>query len=125
MRKWFWVLDATVVMSFVIIGRDSHGFVTDWSETMRVAAPFLIALAIGIIVMRAWLKPLQIVTGLGIAAITVVLGLMIRHFVFDAGIAQTFMILTTGWMFAWMVGWRLVAGLIIKFAANRRTASAI
>ena len=125
MKKWFWVLDATVVLSFVIIGRDSHGFVTDWSETIRVAAPFLTALLMGIIVMRAWLKPLAIMTGAGIAATTVVLGLMMRHFVLDAGIAQTFMLLTAGWMFAWMVGWRLVARVIVKVAAARNTASVV
>jgi len=111
-------------MSFVVIGRDSHGLEAGWSVTLRVAAPFLIALAIGIVGTRAWLKPLDVVTGLGLAATTVVLGLVFRRFIFDAGTATTFVILTAGWMTAWMVGWRLVANLIARLFANGKAVSA-
>lgn len=124
MKRFFWVLDATVVVSFVIIGRDTHALEAGWSETLRVSAPFLIALAIGIIGMRAWLKPLDGRTGLGLAATTVILGLVFRRFMFEDGIATTFMILTAGWMTAWMVGWRLVSKLISKLLANGKTVSA-
>jgi len=124
MKRFFWILDAIVVMSFVVIGRDSHGLEAGWSVTVRVAAPFLIALAIGIVSTRAWLKPLDATTGLGLAATTVVLGLLFRRFIFGAGIATTFMVLTAGWMTVWMVGWRLVVNLIARLLANRKTVSA-
>ncbi|MFV2000510.1 MAG: DUF3054 domain-containing protein [Acidimicrobiia bacterium] len=124
MRKFFWILDATVVMSFVVIGRDSHGLEAGWSVTLRVAAPFLIALAIGIIGTRAWLKPLDAVTGLGLAATTVFLGLLFRRFMFDAGIATIFIVLTAGWMTVWMVGWRLIVNLLVRLFANGKTVSA-
>ena len=52
MRRWFWVIDAFVVVSFVLIGRDSHGFNSDVGDIVKVAAPFLIALALGCISRR-------------------------------------------------------------------------
>jgi hypothetical protein len=83
-----------------------------------VAAPFLIALAVGIVLTRAWTNPTSWLVGLGIAAVTVVLGLVLRRFIFDDGTATTFMWLTAGWMTAWMVGWRLVANLGTRLVHN-------
>jgi hypothetical protein len=83
-----------------------------------VAAPFLIALAVGIVSTRAWTNPASWLVGLGIAAVTVVLGLVLRRFIFDDGTATTFMWLTAGWMTAWMVGWRLVANLGTRLVHN-------
>jgi len=120
MKRWFWVLDVATVLSFVIIGRDTHGFVTDWAATMRVAAPFLIALGIGVLVTRAWRSPTSILTGLGIAVTTVVVGLVLRKYVFDAGTARAFVILTSAWMIAWMVGWRLITKLVVRVLNDRR-----
>ena len=123
MKRLFWILDAAVVVSFVVIGRDAHGLDAGWSATLHVAAPFLIALTIGIIGTRAWCKPLNAVTGLGLAATTVVLGLVFRRFIFEDGIASTFILLTAGWMTVWMVGWRLVVNLITRLFANGKTVS--
>lgn len=125
MKRWFWVLDVATVMSFVIIGRDTHGFITDWGATLRVAAPFLIALGVGVVITRAWTRPTGILTGLGLAVTTVVLGLALRRYVFDAGTARTFVILTAGWMTAWMVGWRLIAKLIVRVTSDRRGSVAV
>ena len=119
MKRWFWVLDVATVLSFVIIGRDTHGFVTDWGATARVAAPFLIALGIGVLITRAWKKPTDLLTGLGLAITTVLVGLLLRRYVFDAGTARTFVILTSAWMLAWMVGWRLIAKLVTRFLTSR------
>lgn len=120
MKRWFWGFDVATVLAFVIIGRDTHGFVTDWAETLRVAAPFLLALSIGIGVTRAWERPIGILTGVGISVITVVVGLGFRKYVFDAGTATTFVILTSAWMIVWMVGWRLVANLVARIMDARR-----
>ena len=123
MKRWFWVLDALTVVSFVVIGRDNHGFATDWAETARVALPFLIALAVGIVATRAWLNPTSLLVGLGISTVTVVLGLLLRRFIFDGGTASTFVWLTAGWMIAWMVGWRVVAHGIERFVHHRGASS--
>lgn len=109
MRRWFWVLDVAVVVSFVAVGRDSHGFVTDWEETLRVAAPFLIALGLGIIVLRAWRNPTALLTGLGLSVFTLVVGMVLRRFAWDDGTATTFVVVTGAWLIGWMVAWRLAA----------------
>jgi len=109
MRRWFWLLDLTVVLSFVVIGRDAHGFAGDWGATLEVALPFLLALSVGIGTAMVLMDPASWLGGLVIAVVTVVLGLALRKFVFDDGTATTFVLLTAGWMVAWMVGWRLVA----------------
>ncbi len=119
MKKWFWVLDALVVLSFVVVGRDSHGFVTEWGETVRVAAPFLIALAIGIVVTRAWRRPLHLLTGLGVGVITLVLGMLLRRFVWDDGTATTFIVVTSGWIIGLMVAWRAAALAIANLRSRR------
>ena len=122
MRRWFWVLDLMVVMSFVVIGRDAHGFAGEWGATMEVALPFLLALSVGIGIAMLLMDPTSWLGGLVIAAVTVVLGLALRKLVFDDGTAATFVLLTAGWMFAWMVGWRLVAMLGTRLV-DRRGAS--
>jgi len=124
MKRWFWVLDVTVVVSFVVIGRDTHGTGTDWVETLSVALPFLLALGIGLFVASVWLDPLNWLVGLGLAAVTFIGGLALRKYVFGDGTATTFVILTAGWMTAWMVGWRLVASLVTRIMAKRGASSA-
>lgn len=122
MKKWFWVLDLLVVVSFVVIGRDAHGFTNDWGATLQVALPFLLALSVGTGVAMAWMDPTSWLGGLVIAGITVVGGLALRKYVFHDGTAITFVWLTAGWMTAWMVGWRLAAALIAGIV-HRRGAS--
>lgn len=118
MKRWFWVLDTLVVVSFVVIGRDTHGFTSDWGATLEVALPFLLALSIGFGITMAWMDPTSWLGGLIIAAVTVVGGLALRRYVFDDGTATTFVILTAGWMTGWMVGWRLVLPLVGRIAGR-------
>ncbi len=123
MKRWFWLIDLLVVMSFVVIGRDSHGFANDWAETARVALPFILALSMGIGTVMAWTDPVRWMAGLGIAAMTVVGGLLLRRYLFDGGTATTFVLLTTGWMILWMVGWRLAYMLISRVRSRAETAT--
>lgn len=123
MRKWFWVFDAAVVLSFVVIGRDTHGFISEVSDILRVAAPFLLALGFGVVVFRAWTRPTSWVTGLFLASTTLVVGMFLRSVVFDAGTARTFVIVTGAWFVGLMVGWRLVAALITRLRRNRPMAA--
>lgn len=109
MKQWFWVLDVAIVISFAVIGRDSHGFSSDWGEVVRISAPFLIALALGIGVMRAWRSPSNPLVGLVLGIITLVGGMLIRGLVFDDGTASTFVWVAAGWIIGLMVAWRLIA----------------
>jgi hypothetical protein len=124
MKRWFWALDLSVVVSFVLIGRDTHGFSIDWGATFEVALPFLLALSVGIGIVMASMDPTSWLAGLVIAAVTVVGGLALRKYVFDGGTATTFVVLTASWMTAWMVGWRLVAGLVARISRARGASNA-
>lgn len=108
MKRWFWVIDAIVVILFAIIGREDHGFASDIGDYLRVSAPFLIGLGITIVLVRAWRDPVYWLTGLFLALGTVAFGMLLRALVWDNGTARTFVFVTTGFMVAAMVGWRLV-----------------
>ena len=74
-----------------------------------VAAPFLIALAVGWLALRIWQRPLALVPAVGLWVVTVALGLVLRRFVFDRGTAASFVIVATLVLGALLLGWRLVA----------------
>ena len=103
-------LDVVAVLVFVIIGRRNHhegGNVA--VGALRVAAPFLIALAAGWIATRAWRAPTLLRTGAQLWACTVVLGLLLRRLVFDRGTAVAFIIVTAITLAVLLIGWRAVA----------------
>lgn len=125
MKRWFWLADVLVVVSFVVIGRDTHGFTSDWGATLEVALPFLLALSVGSGIAMTWMDPTGWPAGFAIAAVTVVGGLALRRFVFDAGTATTFVVLTAGWMTAWMVGWRLVVPFSARIARSRGASNTV
>ena len=125
MRRWFWVLDASVIMSFAFIGSDFHGFTFDFTGILGVAVPFLIALSGGIFVLRAWIKPLSILNGFLLAVISLTGGMLLRHYVWGDGTARTFIIVTGSYFIAFMVGWRLVALGVAWFVSRSRSASTV
>jgi Protein of unknown function (DUF3054) len=120
MRRWFWVLDGLVVVAFVVIGREDHGYASDLADYLRVASPFLLALAVTVGVTRAWRQPTSLVTGLFLALGTVAIGMLLRRFVWDDGTARPFVIVTSLFLIAGMVGWRLVAVGVHRMRTSRR-----
>lgn len=121
MRRWFWILDVVVVLAFVVIGRENHGFTSGIGDYVRVAAPFLIGLAVTTVSLRAWRKPTDLLTGLFLALGTVLIGMITRRIVWDDGTAISFVTVTTGFLIAGMVGWRLVALGIQRIVTVRRS----
>ena len=106
---WAVVTDVAAIVLFVILGRRSHhedG--TFLVGTLKVAAPFLIALGIGWIAARGWTTPSSPTTGIIIWVITVVGGMLLRHFAFSRGTAVPFIIVTSAFTMAFLVGWRLL-----------------
>jgi hypothetical protein len=114
-------LDAAVVVSFAVIGRGRHDEATAQSATLtsetvgptpsdviRVAAPFLIGLAAGWFVARAWRRPFDIATGRIIWVVTVALGMVLRRALFDDGIAFSFVIVASIFTGLLLLGWRVV-----------------
>lgn len=121
--RWFWVLDAAVVVSFVVIGREDHGFTSGVSDYVRVAAPFLLALGLSIITLRAWRSPLRLRTGLFVAIGTIAVGMLARRFVWDDGTAWTFVAVTSAFLVAGMVGWRLIVAGVVRIRTTDGTAA--
>lgn len=111
-------LDAAAVVVFVAVGRRSHDEGGNpVVETLQVAAPFLIALAVGWVVARAWNRPASLRTGLVVWPVTVALGMVLRHWVFDRGTAASFIVVATIATGVLLLGWRAVASAV----ARRRT----
>jgi hypothetical protein len=104
------VADVVAVVVFVALGRRSHdegGNVV--VGTAKVAAPFLLALAVGWGAAQAWRRPRALATGLVVWVVTVALGMVLRRFVFDRGTAASFIVVATVVTGVFLLGWRLVA----------------
>lgn len=124
MHRWFWIPDALVIIAFVVIGREDHGFVSDASDYARVAAPFLVGLAVSGVALRAWRNPLDLSTGLFLALGTVLIGMLARRFIWDDGTARSFVLVASAFIVAGMFGWRLIVAGIRRAMAARRTTTA-
>lgn len=120
MRPALLLIDAGWVVVFVAIGRDTHNEAPGLSGIVETAAPFLIALLVAWAVTRAWRDPVSWVTGVEVAAITVGIGVLLRRFLFGEGIAAAFIIVTTLFFTATMVGWRLVVGRALRPSRSAR-----
>lgn len=105
-------LDSFVVVLFVAIGRRQHEEDSAIRGLVTTAAPFLIALLIAWLVLRAWNRPTELRTGIGIWAIVVTVGMLLRHFVFDDGTATSFIVVATLFLGLFIVGWRAAFGAL-------------
>ncbi|HEX4984146.1 MAG TPA: DUF3054 domain-containing protein [Ilumatobacteraceae bacterium] len=114
-------LDVAVVVLFAAIGRRNHdegprtatlsieNSGSSLDDVTRIAAPFLLGLAVGWLVARAWRRPFDIATGCTIWVVTIALGMVLRRMVFDRGIAFSFVVVATVFTGVLLIGWRLVA----------------
>jgi uncharacterized membrane protein YbjE (DUF340 family) len=102
-------IDIVAILLFVAVGRRSHdeggNAVT---EAVKVAAPFLIGLALGWLAARAWKTPTVPTTGMVIWVVTLAAGMVLRHFVFDRGTALAFIIVAGCFTLWFLVGWRFL-----------------
>jgi uncharacterized membrane protein YbjE (DUF340 family) len=102
-------IDVVAILGFVMLGRRSHhedgSFV---SATLKVAAPFLIALVAGWVVARAWRAPTSFNTGIMIWLVTIVGGMLLRHFAFSKSTATAFIIVASTFTLVFLVGWRML-----------------
>ena len=103
------IIDVVAVVAFVVIGRKNHDEGSALSGIVKVAAPFLIALACGWLAARAWKSPMAVGTGITIWLVTIIGGLVLRKVAFDGGTAVPFIIVASLFNLATLVGWRFVA----------------
>jgi hypothetical protein len=104
-------LDVASVVVFVAVGRRTHDQDPGLAGVFATAAPFLIALAVGWLLARAWYAPMSLRTGLTVWAVTVVGGMLLRNLVFGDGTAASFVVVATLFTGACLLGWRLVSKL--------------
>jgi len=112
-------LDTFAVVLFVSIGRREHERDSAISGLISTAAPFLIALAIAWLALRVWQRPTEVRSGIAIWAVVVLVGMLLRHFLFDDGTAASFVIVATIFLGFFIVGWRAVLAAV----EHRRTTS--
>jgi hypothetical protein len=114
------LLDLAAVVLFVVLGRRNHEEAATLAGTLEVAAPFLLALVAGWACVQAWKRPADLRTGLVVWAVTFGLGMILRNMLFDRGTAGSFVLVAAGFLAVTMLGWRALAGLVLR---RRATAS--
>ncbi|MGK5556598.1 DUF3054 domain-containing protein [Actinomadura kijaniata] len=114
-------LDVCGVLVFVAIGRASHQEAASLTGFATTAWPFLVALATGWLVTRAWRGRAEalVPVGVGVWASTVALGMALRV-ASGQGTATAFIVVTCLFLALVLLGWRAVALLV----ARRRTPAA-
>ncbi|MDW4571613.1 DUF3054 domain-containing protein [Microbacterium sp. M3] len=104
-------IDIAFVIAFAAIGRASHDSDV-WAGLWQTAWPFLAALGAGWIVTLAWRAPsAPLRTGLGVWAVTVAGGMLLRA-TSGQGTALPFIVVATLTLLLALVGWRVVAAIV-------------
>jgi hypothetical protein len=116
-------LDVFSVTLFVAIGRREHERDSAIAGLIGTAAPFILALGIAWLVLRAWNRPTDWRTGVGVWAITVVAGMLLRNLVFGDGTATSFVIVTTAFLALFLIGWRLAFALLERRSTSGAASS--
>jgi MFS-type transporter involved in bile tolerance (Atg22 family) len=111
-------LDVFAVVLFVALGRRSHDESGAFAAVVETAAPFLVGLAAGWLIARAWRRPTSLLTGIVIWPVTIIVGMVVRNLVFDRGTATSFVIVATLFVGAFLVGWRLAVRLVGRRRAH-------
>ena len=116
----FWsaaALDAAVISAFAIIGRRSHGELTDLAGTWHTAWPFLAGGLLGTLAVRGWRAPEAWVTGIGVWAGTLIGGMALRVLTGNT-VAVAFVVVAALTLAVFLLGWR--AGVVLIRRARRR-----
>jgi hypothetical protein len=116
-------LDVFAIVVFVAIGRRTHDEGSVFIEVLKTAAPFLIGLAVGWGLVKAWRRPTKVFTGIAIWPIVLLVGMVVRRIAFDRGTAPSFVIVATLFVGATLVGWRLAYRAIVRRSNLNRTAA--
>ena len=113
------VADAAFIFLFIFIGTRNHDTDTDTAGVFSTAAPFLIALLVGWFALQVWKAPHKVANGVGLWLITIVIGMLLRHFAFDRGTAGAFVVVATIFNAFTLVGWRFIAEQLSERKASR------
>lgn len=106
------VVDVAMLIVFAALGRASHDSGHAVFATLRIAAPFVIAYVIVAAIARLDRDPLSVRRAAMVWFPMVVLGMLIRRFVFDRGTAPAFVIVAFVSTAVLIVGWRALVRVI-------------
>ncbi|GAA1820909.1 DUF3054 domain-containing protein [Agromyces neolithicus] len=108
------VLDAALIVAFVLIGRRNHEEALSLGGIAQTAWPFLAGAAAGWLAMRAWRNPFSPwPNGTVIWAATLVGGMLLRA-ASGQGVQLAFVIVAALTLAALLLGWRLVALIVTR-----------
>jgi hypothetical protein len=108
--------DLLVLVVFVVAGRRSHDEGSGLEGFLRVWWPFAVALVVATLASGTWRAPLEWRRAIVAWLVTVALGMTLRIAVQGREFKPTFVIVTTVFVGAGMLGWRAV---VRKLAARR------
>ncbi len=115
MKPWIAaLLDLICVIAFVALGIQSHG---ENDSLLKVAAPFLAALAVAWVVAAPLRAPETLKAGAVIWLVTLVGGMLLRR-VTGEGTAATFILVASVFLAVTMLGWRGVRELLTRRSAQ-------
>lgn len=125
-RAWLAaVLDVVLIVAFAVIGRSSHGEAFAPLGLWTTAYPFLAGWALAFVVTQAWRRPFAVwPTGVVAWLLTVAVGMALRvatgQGVVDGNpLPVSFVIVATIVLGVFLVGWRLVARLVVRSRSRR------
>jgi hypothetical protein len=117
------VLDVVAVLAFAAGGRATHSADSPLTAVLTIAWPFLVGLVVGWVLLRAWRRPLAAwPTGLILWVTTWVVGMALRGATGE-GLATAFLVVSAAFLLATLVGWRLVASLVLRGRGGRQAAT--
>ncbi len=114
------VLDVALVLVFAASGRSQHGEAASLAGLWETAWPFLFALAFTWAVALIWRRPFALLrSGLPVWIGTVVFGMLMRVAFTDGGAALPFVLVATGVLGVFLLGWRIIALLVMRLRRAR------
>jgi hypothetical protein len=113
------VVDAVLVLVFVLIGRGSHGESDALLGLATTFWPFAVGALVGWLASLGWRRPFAVVpTGVVVWASAVVVGMLLR-LASGQGVQVSFVIVTAVVLGAFLVGWRAVVALVRRLRGRR------
>lgn len=121
-RAAAFMLDAVLVVLFAALGRSEHDRAATVTGLFETAWPFLAGLAIAWLVALVWRNPTApLRSGVPVWIGAVALGMLFRA-LSGQGTALPFVLVATGTLLLLLVGWRIIATLIIRARKPSRRA---
>lgn len=114
------LLDFALITVFSFQGRLSHGHSVEGLQVFATAWPFLLGALLGWIACRVWRFPSAVLNGVWVWLSTIGVGFLLR-WVTNAGVAPAFLLVATGMLLLFLVGWRLIAAAFRMLSREPRS----